>query len=543
MPDARFCPRHPLAEILEDGSCEGGCELSIKALDTQTVDEGGDADQRTKSIRGADNAHAASVTAGGVSESYERNDAPSLYAWKTVAYERAKLACDGLIRQDPTIYRPFLAATELETFIETVNKVRPPGIPEGLSLVALDEEAETIARELQRIYALPETINDKGLSNLPEVARISAIQIEDAEQAIVSNAEYLSHAAIVERIYYTHHASLHVGGKHEGKTTATKTDALAIASGGYRLYGREVMQTPVIYAASEDEYPSVRMDLLRMGWNPSVPLHMVRISRDGDRDFVLEDIAALALKLSCYFVILDMLFDFAPVQDEIAYAETRAAMGHVVDLAVAIKGHVKATHHSPKWFPDAAAAGKAALGSQGIAARFSPIILSRMWVPPTDENPGLFTMESTMTRDPRGLAIPVTKVTKNDLGWAVVEEEFKSWMKWPIYSQRIVDLFEGSEPDKRWTAPGVAEALGISRPDAQNAMMRMVQGDNPVLERRKKVGGRGGGYSYGLISSSYNGGQPQNGTEPVGYIPPSTGSRQKDDGPNLADQGRFGYKD
>jgi hypothetical protein len=117
----------------------------------------------------------------------------------------------------------------------------------------------------------------------PPKERGPAIVVENAEQAIESNAEYLSRPAIVEKLYYIHAISIGVGGKHEGKSTAARTEALTIATqpakGEKRLlYGREVEHTPVIYAASEDEYPTARMELLRMGWNPGVPLRMVRIA-------------------------------------------------------------------------------------------------------------------------------------------------------------------------------------------------------------------------------------------------------------------------
>lgn len=328
------------------------------------------------------------------------------------------------------------------------------------------------------------------------VERQWAIACESAEAAIISNAVYLSRPAIVANLYYTHHISLGVGGKHEGKTTLVRTEALSIAL-GMAIYGRAVTQSPVVYAASDDEYPSTRMQLLRMGWNPGVPLTLVRIApgSQGNADAVLEDIARLALRQRAYFVFLDMLFDFAGIVDELKYAHTREATSKIQQLADAIDGHVKATHHSPKWMPDAATAAKAALGSQGLVARFSPVLLSKQWAA------DLYTVESTMTRDPRGKAVPPSLVTLNEMGWAVAAEEFKSWMKWKVYAGRIKELFE-AEPNRGRTAFSVVEALGIPRPEAQNALARMVEGAEPVLERKK---GKGNSYVYRLKQGGFNG--------------------------------------
>lgn len=320
-----------------------------------------------------------------------------------------------------------------------------------------------------------------------EMAALS-IALEGDDEAVASNAEYLSRPAIVERLYFTQHISLCVGGKHEGKTTGVRTQALAIAM-GRPIYGRATMQTPVLYAASPDEYPTSRMELLRMGWNDQrAPLRMVRVkqTKASEAERVLTDLARIAERDGVRYIVLDMLFDFAQISDELKYAQTREAIGKIQDLADAIKGHVTATHHSPKWMPDIATAAKAALGSQGIAARFSPILLFRRWA---DQ---LYTLESTMTRDPRGQAIEPTCITLDPNGWGETSGPFKSWMKWRLYADRVRGLFESEDPGAELSVQTVADALEINRPEAQNTLFQMAREGMLVRNRR------GRSYRYSL---------------------------------------------
>ncbi|MGH7225427.1 MAG: hypothetical protein ACRELF_19580, partial [Gemmataceae bacterium] len=338
--------------------------------------------------------------------------------------------------------------------------------PEGLDDKEIQQAALSVAGRAWEQFAHTER-NDALLSdghfqpegeNLPAKPdeprfALDLVISENAEQAYLSNAEYLTRIPLVERLYYSQHISVGVGGKHEGKSNCVRTEGLAIASAAVSteprtIYGREITGTPVIYAASDDEYPTTRMELLRMGWNPSIPLIMVRIKSSTNENTVepervLEAIAMLAQREGSLFVVLDMLFDFVRIGDELKYAHTRHAIGTIQALADEIKGHVRTTHHSPKWLPDAASAAKAALGSQGIAARFSPILYSRKW---TD---GLYTIESTMTRDPRGQALAPTVIERDEQGWAIDKGPFKAWMKWKMYAERIVALFEGGEPGRR----------------------------------------------------------------------------------------------
>lgn len=313
------------------------------------------------------------------------------------------------------------------------------------------------------------------------------IVCEDYDTAVAANEEYLKRKPIIDRLFYSQTISLFVGGKHHGKSTAARTSAMCVMR-GLPFLGRAVQQGPVLYCASGDEVPVARMELLRMGWDSRKdPLRLVHIKPGiDDADEVLGQIGDLALKDGAVYIVADMLFDFAPIRDEMSYAGTRAAIGKIQALADRTLASVAPTHHSPKYMGDAATAGQAALGSQGIAARFSPIVLSRKWAE------GLFSISSTTTRDPRGAALIETCIETNALGWTQSAGEFKSWMKWKVYAARVIALFEGDEPGKELSVDAVARGLDISRPDAQNALYRLWK--DRQLDREKK----GHGYRYWL---------------------------------------------
>jgi DnaB-like helicase N terminal domain/AAA domain len=310
---------------------------------------------------------------------------------------------------------------------------------------------------------------------------------EDHRVATIANTAYLEHEAIIEALGFTSSIALAVGGKHAGKTTNVRTCALAI-SRGLPIWQRATVQGAVVYAASDDEVAVSRMELLRMGWNPRQDnLTLVRVAENvrTDTDGVLEQIAKKAIERNAKFIVVDMLFDFAGIRDEMGYAHTREQIGKIQLLATQTGAFVMATHHSPKYMTDAAAAATAALGSQGIAARFSPIILVRKWA---DD---LFTVESTMTRDPRGRALVPTCVEVDQNGWVQATAEFKSWMKHKMYRLRVLPLFEQLPPDKTLTVREIAETLEISRPDTQNCVYHLWK--EGILERRK---GKRGGEQY-----------------------------------------------
>lgn len=405
----------------------------------------------------------------------------------------------------PEHQREALASTEEDTLVETLitqakgeiaAEKRPLWPLPELNESELEEELDRLARKVVAAFRddyLP-AIAEEHLPAHP--ARY--VICETAEQAELSNQEYMSRAASVAQLYYERAISLGVGGKHEGKTTATRTEALAIAA-GEDVYGRATLQQPVIYAASDDEYATTRMELLRMGWlRRRLPLRLVKINtyESPEPEQILAEIARIAEVEGSRFVILDMLFDFIRVQDEIKYAQTRTAVGHIQTLADQINGHVKATHHSPKWMPDAATAAKAALGSQGIVAKFSPVLLSRKW---TDE---LYTIESTMTRDPRGAPIKPLCIVRDEDGWARPAGEFKPWMKWRMYAERIIGLFEGGEEKRRMSVAQVMQALEISRVETQNALYQMSRPDGPLDRERA-----GKGYQYFLKTTDLFSGQ------------------------------------
>jgi hypothetical protein len=350
----------------------------------------------------------------------------------------------------------------------------------GLSKTDLEEELLPMADAYVPLPVEPEE-------------RLPAIITENYELATAANERYLSRREIVERLCYAESISLAVGGKHHGKSTAVRTEAMSIAR-GVPFLGRETTQGHVIYAASAEEVPVARMELLRMGWDlQRDALSLVYENPDADdkeeeRNRVLYEIANLAVRRQTVFIVLDMLFDFARIKDEMSYANTREAIGKIQKLADITKAHVLATHHSPKYMLDTAAAATAALGSQGIAARFSPIMLSRSW------GEQIYTIESTMTRDPRGLALPQMLVEKDENGWIQNKGEFKDWMKWKLYQQKILDLMDAGEPEDKYSVYGIAAELKIAKPHIQNAMKRMAE--IGILGREK----HGRGFHYWRIT-------------------------------------------
>jgi len=310
-----------------------------------------------------------------------------------------------------------------------------------------------------------------------------------AALAIAANEEYLKREAVVDRLFYTQAISLFVGGKHHGKTTLARTLAMAVMR-GLPFLGRPTKQGFVIYAASDDEVAATRMELLRMGWNGrSDPLTLLHIHPEmvGEPQRVLDGIAKIGIRQKAVLIVLDMLFDFTAIKDEMSYAGTRGPIGKVQALADLTLANVSSTHHSPKYLLDTATAGQAALGSQGIAARFSPIVLTRKWAE------GLYTVESTMTRDPRGEALTQTCIEVDENGWAQGAGEFKSWMKWRVFAPRVMSLFEGAEPGKEYTVEAVSRELEISRPDAQNSLYRLHLAGH--IQRYQK----GRGYRYFVL--------------------------------------------
>jgi putative DNA primase/helicase len=294
---------------------------------------------------------------------------------------------------------------------------------------------------------------------------------QNQEQAAVANAAYLARPEIIERLGFAQSIGLMIGGKHHGKTTNVRTLALSVMR-GLPIWERRTSQGPVIYVASDDEMASTRHELLNMGWNAKDdPLTLVGIDPDGrgQPEEILHEIGELALREGAILIILDMLFDFVAVKDELGYQDTRSAMAPVMRLADMTKAFVVGSHHTPKYLNDAHNAANAALGSQGVAARFSPIIFTRKWTET------LFTVESTMTRDPRGEALKPVKIIKNGSGWIEAAGEFKEWMKWEIYAEGVMAVFEGGQRNLGETVYSVAEKTNLDRSRVQNALFQLTK--------------------------------------------------------------------
>jgi len=311
----------------------------------------------------------------------------------------------------------------------------------------------------------------------PQERRNGHLITEDDKTALVINEEYLARPAVIDRLGYAQAIMLMIGGKHHGKTTNIRTMALSI-SRGLPIWGRATTPGHVIYVASDDEVASTRNELLKMGWTKerdSLTLVHIDPESDAEPEQVLEDIANLAEHERPILIILDMLFDFVPIRDELSYAGTRAAIGMVQRLADRTKALVVGSHHTPKYLTDAHDATNAALGSQGISARFSPIVFTRKWAPT------LYSVESTTTRDPRGEQLKSQRIARNDNGWIEVVEDFKEWMKWEIYAARVLDLFEAN---KGYTAFEVSQRLNLDNSRANLTLKQLVKEEKLIREKQ-----------------------------------------------------------
>ena len=424
-----------------------------------------------------------------------RNDGrgPSVDAWKANLYDLTKGGVENQIQQagGGASFRAFFAGADIELWLQEIGKHRNRANsrlsrdPRDLTEIERDEELQVVARRLQLDYALPVVQNGHQNGVVPAK---SLIIWEEHDQAVIANEAYLKRQPVVESLLYSSAISLIVGGKHHGKSTILRSLALSIAK-GLPFLGRQTRQGHVIYAASDDEVMTARMELLRMGWDQREdPLALVHIDPESTAEprAVLDAIGEKAVRHKTVFIATDMLFDFAGIKDEMSYAGTRQAVGLIQTLASQTESHVQASHHSPKHLPDIATAAVAALGSQGIAARFSPIILARKWA---DK---LFTIESTMARDPRGVAINPTVVNITAEGRAESKGDFKNWMKWVVYAPRVMALIESDEPYKEFSVTEVMKALEIGRPEAQNALKNLYE--NGQLYRARK----GKGFRYWL---------------------------------------------
>jgi predicted transcriptional regulator len=344
---------------------------------------------------------------------------------------------------------------------------RPPAC---LSATDIEEE---ICRVVDTY--LPMRAQDAAYeAGLPTVPARHIILVNFHEM-VALNAKYLARPEVIEKLGYSESIALMIGGKHHGKTTNIRTAALSVAR-GLNVWGRKTTQGPVLYMASDDELAPTRNEFINMGMTENDPITVGNISGDieSTADEILEQIAEDALRLKAVMIVLDMLFDYAGIKDELSYAGTRGPIAAVQRLADQTKALVMATHHTPKYLNANHSAENAALGSQGIGARFSPIILTRKW---TER---LYTVESTTVRDPRGVALPPTKITRNEQGWIAVVGEFKEWMKWEIYAERVMALFDGN---KGLTVSDVHERLDLDPARAQNTLKELTKDGKLVREK------------------------------------------------------------
>lgn len=345
--------------------------------------------------------------------------------------------------------------------------------PEDLTGSAFDEEIERAARLGIEAWLGYLVWSAPAKSQAAEPS--SALMCEDNWMASNANELYLARPAVIERLGYTESIMLMIGGKHHGKTSNIRTLALSVAR-GLPIWERPTNQGHVLYVASADEVASTRYELLNMGWNEQDALTFIHVQPESEvqPEEILEQLAGIAREKSAKLIILDMLFDFVPITDELSYAGTRMAIGTVQALADTTKSLVVCSHHTPKYLTDVHTAANAALGSQGVAARFSPIVFTRKWA---DD---LYSVESTMTRDPRGQELKPQRIERNEQGWIEVVGPFKEYMKWKIYARRVIELFEDN---RGLTANEVSTKLELDRPRAQNTLKQLEHEGTLIREK------------------------------------------------------------
>lgn len=442
------CPNHSAVNAIfttEGMKCGAGCALT--ALDIQFA-VGSASEPVVAPAKATSNSHVVPQV--------------SLHEWRG----RIAQYLNDVIGIDPELQKPMLdpswAINELvQGALMLVSKGSHPELepPGALQPAEMERELGLAAEAALEVWKEQQSTPVENLTDEIWEGRLVA----DA-----ANQLYLQRVPIIDRLCYSESTSLLVGPKHGGKTTNVRTVALSVAR-GEPIWDRVTTKGHVIYAASADEVASTRMQLLQMGWNDDDPLLLVHESPQANPKpgTMLDAIAKKALECRTVLIILDMLFDFAPIRDEMSYAGTRLAIQAVQHLADITKAHVMATHHSPKYMLDTATAATAALGSQGIAARFSPIILARKWA---DE---LFSIESTMTRDPRGAEIPQSVIEIDERGWSVTRGLFKEGMKWKMYAKRIREHMEAGEPGTNYTVGRLAQELDIDRARVQNTLYNL----------------------------------------------------------------------
>jgi hypothetical protein len=347
--------------------------------------------------------------------------------------------------------------------------------------------------------------------------------------AILANEEYLKRDPVVAGLCYASAVSMVTGGKHAGKSTLARWMAVCVAK-GFPFLEREVQQGEVLYLASADETMAARQELLRLGWGPDDPIKFLSMSNvTVDQLKFIEALSDYIRQHQVKLIIMDMLFDFARITDEMSYAQTREALGVIQKVADVGNCHVVVVHHAPKYMTVADAA-VTALGSQGLAARVSPIIQVRR------HGPGVHSVLSTAVRDPRGEAVAEKRLTLNEDGSLTLGKVWKDWMQAEVFAPRVLELFE-TEPGQEQTRGDVQEALGISQPLASTCL-KQLHTDGKL--HRSGTGKKGSPYRYCIplteISDTNEKSSEQNGIQVSDLIPSETNYEREV-------QGRFGYKD
>lgn len=344
--------------------------------------------------------------------------------------------------------------------------------------------AETLAGEAHRRL--------EPLFNAP-MGGEAVIPWEGFGGAVEANAEYLKRTAVIDKLCYSHAVSMITGGKHAGKSTLARWMAVCVAK-GWPFLGREVSQGPVFYIASEDETMAARQELIRLGWTDNDPLHFLSSQAIDDSERFLVKLPAAIRQVGAKLVIMDMLFDFVHIADEMSYAGTREALGKIQEVAMEGGTHVTVLHHAPKnaMIGDAAVA---ALGSQGLAARVSPIILVRRF------GPGVHSISSTSVRDPRGEAIIESRLTRKEDGSVDLGGAWKNYMLAEVYADRVLAYLQ-DDPGAEASKLDVAEALDIA-PAVARGCLAMLHKQGVIA--RIGDGKRGKPYRYAFVVTDVSG--------------------------------------
>lgn len=394
---------------------------------------------------------------------------PTLEQWRAVVFHTA----ETLLRnpegeyQQKAVPAPMMLEPLMRDLKDGLGILRVQGHiePQELTATDVEEECERLARMALEEWAGGINL-DKALPAKIEPDKL-IIPWEGFDAAVAANEEYLKREPVVDKLCYSHAVSMVTGGKHAGKSTLARWMAICVVK-GWPFLKRACRQGPVMYIASEDETMAARQELLRLGWDRNDPfffLSATNAPNDDQARFMgqlTQDIIDKGVKL----VVIDMLFDFVNIQDEIKYAETRRAVGVIQTLASLSGTHVVVIHHAPKYADSAAEAGVTALGSQGLAARVSPIILVRR------HGPEVHSVSSTAVRDPRGEAIDEAKLLKNADGSVTLGGGWKMWMQAEVFAPRVLELLQ-TEPGQELTAGDVKDALGISYQLASGSLAKL----------------------------------------------------------------------